>query len=449
MLNRRLALLGLFAGFAGGILISLQDAPALDAVVGWITPVGTLWINALRMVVIPLVVSLLVVGVASLADLAAVRRIGSTALGVWIGLLLVSGGLGLTLIPLLFSWLTIDPVATTVLRESAATLASSTAQGLERMPTFSAWLVDLVPVNPIGAAADGAMLPLVVFSVVFGLAITRLSPGHQAALLTPFRAAAEAMLVIVGWVLYFTPAGVFALALGVASQVGLTAVGAVGYYLVVTSVSMVLLMVVIFAVTVVAGRISPANLARALLPALVIGFTSRSSLASLPAQAEAATHQLRLPTHAAGFVLPLAVATFKPHGPLNWSTLAIFSALLYGIPMGPAEILTVVISAILLSFAVPGIPSAGMLLIAPVFVGIGIPVEAVGILIAVDAIPDMFKTVANITGQFSSTVIVARLTGGGRPEEPPPGGPDAPPAEEAGAMAEAASRGGSLAGSPG
>jgi proton glutamate symport protein len=219
------------------------------------------------------------------------------------------------------------------------------------------------------------------------------------------------MLVLVGWVLYFTPVGVFALALGVASQVGLTAVGALGYYLVVTATSMVLLMAAIFTVTVVVGRISPATLARALLPALVVGFTSRSSLASLPAQAEAATNQLRLPTYAAGFVLPLAVATFKPHGPLNWSTLAIFSALLHGVPMGPAEVLTVVTAATLLSVAVPGIPSAGMLLIAPVFAGIGIPVEAIGILIAVDAIPDMFKTVANVTGQFSSTVMVARLTG--------------------------------------
>ena len=371
-----------------------------------------LWLNALRMVVVPLVVCLLVVGVASITDIATVRRMGGTSIVVWVGLLVISAVLGLTLIPFLFSGLTIDAAATSALRESAASLAGATTQGVERMPALSQWLVELVPANAVRAAVDGAMLPLVIFALTLGLAVTRVPASRRDALVGFLGGAADAMLVIVRWVLVLTPLGVFGLSIGVASRIGVSAAGAVGYLLAVTGISMVVLMIAIFVITSTVGRVAPLPLARALLPAQLVGFTSRSSLASLPAQAEAATTQLRLPPHVAGFVLPLAVASFKPHGPLNWSSLAVFSALLYGIPLGPGELLTVVTSAVLLSFAVPGIPSAGMLLIAPVFTGIGIPVEAIGILIAVDAIPDMFKTAANVTGQLSSAVIVSRFTTG-------------------------------------
>lgn len=411
MPHPRLALLALLLGLAAGSLIAANPAPGLRTLVTWIEPIGSLWIAALRMVVLPLVVSLLIVGVASLPDFRALRRIGAAAVATWVLLLAVSAGLGLTLVPFLFSWLTIDAGASAALRESAASMAGMTTQGLERMPSFSQWVVELVPSNPVRAAADGAMLPLVIFSLALGLAATRIETGLRDALLRFFQAMADAMLVIVRWVLVFTPVGVFALSIGVASRLGIGAAGALAYYLVVVAVTMAVLVLVLFTIAVVLGRTTPARLARALFPAQVVGFTSRSSLASLPAQVEAATSQLRLPGPAIGFVLPLAVASFKPHGPLNWSSLAIFSALLYGVPIGPPEVLTVVVSAALLSFAVPGIPSAGMLLIAPVFAGIDIPVEAIGVLIAVDAIPDMFKTVANVTGQFSSAVIVSRFSG--------------------------------------
>lgn len=413
MPNQRAVLIALVVGLATGTLVQAAPDLGLVAMLPWIEPLGTLWINALRMVVVPLVVSLLVVGVASIADGGMVRRLGGTALAVWVVLLCISGTLGLTLVPALFAGLTIDAAATDALRHSAATMAQSTAEGLERMPGFSQWLSELVPSNPIRAAADGAMLPLLVFSLALGLAANRLEPNHRDALLGFFDAAGRAMLVIVRWVLVAAPVGVFALSVGVASRIGLTAAGAIFYYLGVTAITMLVLAGVMFAVASVVGQVSPLALARALLPAQVVGFTSRSSLASLPAQVDGAIERLRLPQGTVGFVLPLAVASFKPHGPLNWSSLAIFSALLYGIPLGPAELVTVVTSAILLSFAVPGIPSAGMLLIAPVFASVGIPFEAIGILIAVDAVPDMFKTTANVTGQFSSTVIVSRLTGAG------------------------------------
>jgi len=415
--HRRLALLALVLGLAAGGLNASHPTAAGAAALAALEPVGALWINALRMVVVPLVASMLVVGVASVADLGAVRRLGGTALAAWLLLLGVSAALGLTLVPTLFAGMHVDPAASAALRANAAGLAESTADGLGRMPSYAQWLVELVPTNPVRAAADGAMLPLVVFSLLFGLAATRLEASRRDLVRDTFGAVADAMLVLVRWILALAPIGVFALSAGVASRAGASVAGALGHYLVVTTVSLTALAVAIVAIAALLGRVSPLRLARALLPAQVVGFASRSSLASLPAQVEAARATLRLPAHATGFVLPLAVASFKPHGPLNWCALAVFSAALYGVPLGPTELLTVAGSATLLSFAVPGIPSAGMLLIAPVFAEVGIPVEAIGLLIAVDAIPDMFKTVVNVTGQLSSGVIVARFAGGAPAEE--------------------------------
>ena len=210
--------------------------------------------------------------------------------------------------------------------------------------------------------------------------------------------------------LAFTPIGVLALSLGIASRVGGVAAGVLGYYLGVIAITMIVLSCVLFVIGALVSRIPFRTLASAILPAQILGFTSRSSLATLPVQASAITTQLQLSAQVSGFVLPLAVASFKPHGPLNWTSLAVVAALLYGVPLDATALLTVIVSAVLLSFAVPGIPSAGMLLIAPVFTSVGIPVEAIGLLIAVDAIPDMFKTLANVTGQFTSTVMVARLS---------------------------------------
>jgi proton glutamate symport protein len=422
MLRSRQVLLALAIGLVAGALIAARPDPRLLLLVSVVEPVGTLWLNALRMVVVPLVVSLLVVGIASVADPRSVGRLGGRALAVFVLLLSVSAAIGLTLVPALFAGLSIDPATSAALRESAASTAEATSEGLRRMPGFRQWLVDLVPTNPVRAAADGAMLPLVVFSVAFGLAATRIGEPERDALVAFFRAVADSMLVLVGWVLALAPLGVFALALGIATQMGIAAAGAIGYYIAVVALSLVALILALYLVAVLVGRVPLRRFARALLPAQVVGFTSRSSLASLPAQVHGAGAQLGLPAGVSGFVLPLAVSVFKPHGPANWCAVAVFTAHLYGIPIGPAELLTVAVAALLLSFAVPGIPSAGLLLIVPVFTSIGLPVEAIGILIAVDAIPDMFKTTANVTGQFVSGVLVGRFAGPG--VRPAPGAVD-------------------------
>ena len=148
--------------------------------------------------------------------------------------------------------------------------------------------------------------------------------------------------------------------------------------------------------------------ARAALPAQLIAFSSSSSIASLPALVESAERGLGLPARVTGFVLPLAVSTFKIAAPLSWTVGALFVGWFYGIPLHATAIATIAIAAVFLSFAVPGIPRGAFIMLTPLFLAIGLPVEGIGILIAVDAIPDTFSTVLNVTGDLAAAALVAR-----------------------------------------
>ena len=197
-------------------------------------PVGTVWTNAIRMTVIPLVVALLVTGVAATADPKRLGRIGSRAVPLFVGLLLASGVFALLLAPLSLDRLMIPPEVSRALRASAE--ASTTAvEGARQMPPLVERLVDAVPRNPLQAAADGAMLPVVVFTLVFALALVRLDAARREPVVRVFQAVADAMLVVVGWVLAFAPVGIFALALGLGARLGVAAAGALLHYVVTLS----------------------------------------------------------------------------------------------------------------------------------------------------------------------------------------------------------------------
>jgi proton glutamate symport protein len=157
----------------------------------------------------------------------------------------------------------------------------------------------------------------------------------------------------------------------------------------------------------VVGRVPMVKFARAIAPAQVVGFSSRSSLATLPAMIEAGKMQLGLPAAATGFVLPLAVSTFKLGATIAITTSSLFLARIYGVTITPAQVASIAMSAVLLSFSVPGIPGGVLLVMVPVLASVGIPAEGVGILLAVDVIPDMFRTVTNVTADMVAAVIVA------------------------------------------
>jgi proton glutamate symport protein len=394
-------LAALVLGLIAGAAVLAHPAPILLTIVRVIEPLGTLWVNAIRMTVVPLVVSLLITGVASSGSIATIRTLGARSLAAFIGLLAVSASIGLIAVPWLFAGLQVDRATIASLRGTQPAAAATASE-------FADWVTGIVPVNPIKSAADGALLPLVVFTLAFALALLTVRSDGRALVVSFFAAVAETMLAIVRVVIGLAPVGVFALMLPVASRTGLTAAGALAYYVIATAAAVTIGIVVVYPLVALAARLPPSQFARAVFPAQAIAAASSSSLASLPALVDGAERRLRLPASAAGVVLPLAVSSFKLASPILWQAAAVFLARLYGVPIGPTQHITIAATAMLISFSTPGVPHGWLLGVSPLVASMGVPAEGIGLLIAVDSVPDIFATVLNVTGDLAAAAIVVR-----------------------------------------
>ncbi|HEX3865795.1 MAG TPA: dicarboxylate/amino acid:cation symporter [Gemmatimonadaceae bacterium] len=401
-------LVALVAGLAGGLALSTIDSRAANIVVGIVEPVGTAWVNGIRMTVIPLVVSSLIAGIAKTDGGTTVARMGGRGLAVFLTILIASGMAGAFVSTPILLRFSPDAAATAHLRTTAA------ASGSQLVPagavqTPAQWLVSLVPANPIRAAADGAMLPVILFALMLGLALVSLPRRSREKLIAVLCAVEEAMLVIVRWLLAIAPLGVFALALPLVARLGVAAIGALATYVVLVSlVAAALAIFVIYPAAAWGGGISLRSFARAAAPAQAVAFSSRSSIAALPALIDTSRTRLRLPEEATTFFLPLASAVFRPGAVLGLVTGAVFIARLYGVHLGAMQILTLVATSIVTSFSIPGIPGGSIVAMAPVLASVGLPIEGIGILLGVDTIPDLFRTTTNVTGQLAAAAIVAR-----------------------------------------
>jgi proton glutamate symport protein len=276
--------------------------------------------------------------------------------------------------------------------------------------TFGRWLTSLIPANPIAAAANGDMVALIVFSILLALAIVRLPQATREPLAAFFRSLCAAMLVLVRWVIDFAPVGIFALILPLVAHLGAGVAGAIGLYIAANCVACIAVTLLLYPVAAIVGRVPLRRFARAVLPPQLIAFGSSSSIATLPAMVESAEQELGIPNRVSGFTLPLAVSVFKIAAPASWTVGALFIAWFYGIPLHAQQLATVAFAAVFLAFAAPGIPRGAFIMLAPLFLAIGLPVEGIGILIAVDAIPDLFATVLNVTGDLVATTLVNRFS---------------------------------------
>lgn len=396
-------LAALVAGLALGVAISASHSTGLASFATTIEPVGTVWVNAIRMTVIPLVVSLLVATIAEEKDVRTVGRLGGRAVALYVAILSTVALFTFLSAPPLFSLMHIDAGSAASLRGASAAAGAAPA-----LPSFTSWVVGLIPANPVKAAVDGAMLPVIIFAVAFAAALARIAPERRLAATALFRGLADAMLVIVGWVLAAAPVGVFCLAVALAMRVGAGVAGAVVLYLAIHSGIAAAAAVALYAVVRIFSDVPLARFARALIPAQIVAISTRSSVAALPAMIDGANRVLHLPMQVAGFALPFGVSVFRLNQAVTWIVSALFVSKLYGVPLAASQLAFLGGCSVAMSFSIPGIPSGGLFIIAPFFVSVGLPVEGMGILLALDAIPDIFKTLLNVTSQMATTVLLAR-----------------------------------------
>jgi Na+/H+-dicarboxylate symporter len=399
-------LAALVAAIVGGALIAASGNTTLIGAADALAPIGSLWVSAIRMTVIPLVVSLLITGVASATDVGAIGRIGGRTLVVFVLLLAAIAAIVIPLAAALFALLPLPStaVAKPTLPAGAAEAANQISASGQN-PSFSAWLTSLIPSNPIAAAANGAMVPLILFTLILAIAIARSPASTRDPLVGLARALGNAMLLIVRWVVLLAPIGVFALVLPIAAHLGAAVAGAIGAYIAAYSVACVIVTLLLYPIVAIFGGIPIGRFARAALPSQLIAFSSSSSIASLPALIESG-ERLALPNRITGFVLPLAVSAFKVAAPVSWTIGALFVGWFYGIPLHARELATVAFAAVFLAFAAPGVPRGAFIMLTPLFLAIGLPAEGIGILIAVDALPDTFATTLNVTGDLAAAALV-------------------------------------------
>jgi Na+/H+-dicarboxylate symporter len=329
----------------------------------------------------------------------------------WLGLRSLALGLSLTFAAALLAMLIaapilaripIDPSVGATLPQAAGSAATVTP------PTLAQWLGDLVPVNPIKAAADGAMLPLLVFTILLGFALTRVSAELRKPVVGFFSGLAEAMMVLVGWVIRLAPIGVFALSVPLAARMGGGVAGALLIYVsLAAGLSLLALAVVVYPAAILLGRVPLGRLLRGMAPAQALAFSSRSTMATLPAMITAA-EGLGVPEPVVAFVVPLAASMLRVGGAVGQVVAVLFAARLFGVPLSLPALISVLLTVVVTVFAIPGIPGGSIVVMVPILASAGVPAAAVGILLGADAIPDMVRTMANVTGGIAAGVIVGR-----------------------------------------
>lgn len=394
---------GLLLGAVLGLVLDAFAPVAAQHAAAIAQPVGRLWLNALQMTIVPLVMGLLIVGVAQAADAAASGRIARRTLAWILGLATASAMFTAAFAPFLLSFAPRSEALTDALRAATGTIPAPEG-------SVAASLAALVPTNAIAAAAQGAIVPLVVFTLLFAFALTRLPAERRAPILALAQGVADAMTVIVHWVLKVGPIGVFALILPVTVQAGGSVLGALGIYVAMLVATYLAITASLYVIAPLGGGETLRRFASALLPAQVVAASTQSSLASLPAMLQASNERFGYPPQVGALVLPLAVSLFRITSPAQYIGVMSFIAWAYGIELDATTIASGIALAVVISLGSVGLPGQASFMGTnlPVVQAAGLPVEPLGLLLAVDLVPDVFATVGNVSADLTVASKVAR-----------------------------------------
>ncbi|WP_231889724.1 dicarboxylate/amino acid:cation symporter [Erythrobacter neustonensis] len=395
-----------FAALVGGLLVGIAAAMAgAPVLVGEIAAlVGGLWLRALQMTIIPLVAALLVLGLVQMIFAARVGTVARRMIALMVFVQLAGGAFTSIVMPPLLRAFPVPAGAEAFLAQTPETVGE--------VPRVLDFLASLVSPNIVAAAAETAMLPLTLFFVMFAVAITRLPQEQGERLLGFFHALGNAMLLIIGWVLAAAPVGVFALAYGVGVQSGGGAFAALGHYVLSVSAMGTFIFMLAYAIAIALGR-TGGRFASAMLPAQAVALSTQSSLASLPAMLDSAG-RLGLRPSTAEFVLPLAVVIFRATSAAMNLAVVYYIAALAGVEVPLTVAIAGILIASVISLSAVSLPGSisFVVSIGPIALAMGVPVEPLALLVAVEMLPDLMRTLGNVTMNVAVTSAVDRSADG-------------------------------------
>lgn len=403
------SLVALALALALGSWGHLSGAAAFATLDELLKPIGALWVSALQLAVLPLVILKLLAAITGAPSGESVGKLGVRTLLLFLAMLLAAGVFTLVVAPPFIALYDADPATLASLRSTVDVPANVNAAPV----SLSAWVSGLLPRNLFAAAARGDLFPLLLFTAFFAMAVNRLPDEKRLPLATLFQGLSAAMLTFIRWILIGTPVGVFALTYPTALRAGLGAAGMLGAFIVLVSALLLQATLLLYPVTALLGRTPMRTFARAVAPAQLVAVSTRSSIASLPALIEGATQHLRLPATATAFVLPLTVAIFKINRTISSTAKLLFIAHIYDVPLSAQTIVVFLATVMLLSFSSVGVPDGGTAFATlPAYLAAGLPLEVVIVFEATNTIPDIFKTLLNVTGDMSAAAIVSRSRSG-------------------------------------
>ncbi|GGX70325.1 proton glutamate symport protein [Litorimonas cladophorae] len=394
MLNRMIAL-GLFLGLAVGLGAAITNNPILHAIARESAPLGKLFINAIKMIVIPLVVSVIFASIARLGDPRKLGKIGGLTLGFYcvtlipaitIGMAVMAVGLGFT--PNV-EMPTAEPLPMPV---------------LQSLPDF---IVSLVPSNPFAAAANGTILPLIVFTALLAAASATLPKARRERMVTAAEDFGAALIKLVWWILYTAPVGIFGLVAPATALLGWGLIQNLGIFIVCVFIGLLILMMGVFLPLLwIIAKMRPVKFLKGTMGATSIAFSTTSTATAIPVSLEEATKNLDVSETVADLVIPLGASIYRPGSALFQGAAIVFLAHLYGVPIGLGGAGAVIFATFLVSLAVAPVPSSGVVTMAPALAAVGVPVAGLAIILGIDRIPDMMRSTVNLLGQISTAVIV-------------------------------------------
>lgn len=389
-------LLGLILGLLAGVAAADSAAAWREATLKAALVIGGLWLNALKMTVIPLIVALLVTAVASGAKAARSGRTAAWAMVWFLLIYVVSATLGGLAMPWLARALPLSEAAAGSLRAGLNSIGPAEIPG--NIPSFTDFFSAIIPSNVFASASNGDVLQLVVFTLIFAIAITQIPAAKRQALVRVFEGAADALLIVIGWVLWLAPLGVFALGYSVGIGAGSAAFGGLAHYVALVSALGLGMLLAAYVVAATAGRLPLLTFAKGMIGPQSVAVSTRSSLACLPAML-ASARNLGIRDTTANIVLPLAVALFRSTGPAMNVGVAFYIAHWLGIePSVPHMVAAIAVGAVI-SFGSVSVPGEVSFItsIAPIAMALGVPIAPLALLVAVEMIPDIFRTVGNVT----------------------------------------------------
>jgi Na+/H+-dicarboxylate symporter len=389
-------LLGMGLGIVVGLVLNLAFPDAFEIVNGYfLVPVGKIFVNLIKMLVVPIVLVSIILGTAGISDPKKLGRIGFKT---------ISFFLITTVIALILA------IGTSYLIKPGSgdfQLDGANFKPTEAPPVMDT-LINIIPANPLGAMASGEMLQVIAFAIFLGYGISRL--GDKAAgLLKLVEQANDVLMYLVQAIMKFAPYGAFALIATAVGGQGLGAITAMGKYMFVVLFVLFLHLVLTYggALTLL-GKMNPIKFLKGFSPAMAVAFSTSSSSATLPVSMRAAQDNLHVPKSISGFVQPLGATINMDGTAIMQGVATIFIAQVYGNDLSLTQILTVIITATLASIGTAGVPGVGLVMLSMVLTSVGLPVEAIALVLGVDRLLDMTRTAVNITGDAVCAVYVAK-----------------------------------------